>query len=165
MIPSEKWVGRFLEMAKLVASWSYDPSSKCGAVITRGKRIVSTGYNGFPAGTNDHAAVYANRDRKYLRVVHAEKNAILFAKQDLEGCTMYVTHFPCCQCAAFIIQSGINRVVALPQSGDFMTRWYDQIEESLNMFGEAEVKCYTYYPEVEKLTRFLLFDPKNIEDY
>lgn len=64
-----KWVKRFIELAYLVSSWSKDPSSKCGAVITKGKKIISVGFNGFPAGTIDAKNLYENREIKYLRVV------------------------------------------------------------------------------------------------
>lgn len=165
MIPSEKWAGRFMDMAKLVGSWSRDPSSKVGAVIAKDKRVISMGFNGFPAGTRDDDDLYENRERKYLRVVHAEKNAILFAKQDLKDCTIYATHFPCCQCAAFIIQSGITQVVTLPQPMEFVSRWYNHMYEALCMFGDANVACFTYTPDTGNITRFLLFNPENIEDY
>ena len=89
------WDQRFLEMARLAATWSKDPSSKVGAVITDGKRIVSLGFNGFPAGIDDDPSIYGHRERKYRRVLHAEQNAISFAKRDLTGCTIYITHPPC----------------------------------------------------------------------
>lgn len=165
MAMNSKWAGRFIDMAFLVASWSRDPSSQVGAVIIRGKRIVSLGFNGFPAGTDDSQNLYEDRDRKYLRVVHAEKNAILFAKQDLTGCTLYATHFPCCQCAAFIIQAGINCVVVPQQTVEFMGRWKYHIRESLNMFHEAKVKSFTYNKKEKTITNFLYFDPENIEEY
>ena len=82
------WDHRFLVMAQLVAGWSKDPSSKVGSVITDGKRIVSLGFNGFPAGTDDNPAIYDDRERKYRRVLHAEPNAMSFAKRDLNGCTI-----------------------------------------------------------------------------
>ena len=162
---NDKWVGRFIEMAFLVASWSRDPSSKVGSVIARNKRIVSLGFNGFPANTDDNPDLYSDRERKYLRVVHAEKNAILFARQDLEGCTLYATHFPCCQCAAFIIQSGIKCVIVPQQTVEFMGRWKIHIKESLSMFNEAKVKCLTYNTKSKTVSSFLYFDPENIEDY
>ncbi|MCP5006875.1 MAG: dCMP deaminase family protein [Planctomycetes bacterium] len=113
-----KWNKRFIEMAYLVASWSKDPSTQCGAVIIdTSNRIISTGYNGFPQGTSDDPALYGNRDEKLRRVIHAEKNAILFAKQDLTNCTLYVVPMPpCSQCAGMIIQSGISRVLTVKQT-------------------------------------------------
>ena len=100
----------------MVANWSKDPSTKCGAVITHpDHRVVSVGFNGFPKGTSDDIELYNNRDEKYRRVVHSEKNAILFAKGiDLNDCIMYIVPMPpCSQCAGMIIQSGIKRVVTI----------------------------------------------------
>src|SRR4051812_43949974 len=87
---NEKWDRRFLQMARLVASWSKDPSTKCGAVIVRpDKTVASVGFNGFPKGTNDDDELYADRETKYSRVVHAEQNALIFAREPLDGYTMY----------------------------------------------------------------------------
>jgi dCMP deaminase len=133
------WDLRFLAMAQLVAGWSKDPSSKVGAVITDGKRIVSIGFNGFPAGTDDDPSIYDDRERKYRRVLHAEQNAMSFAKRDLTGCTVYITHPPCARCAAQIVQEGIKRVVCPTPSADFLTRWKDDMTEALAMFNESSV--------------------------
>ena len=104
------WHKRFLTLAEHIAGWSKDPSTKVGAVIVdQQRRIVSTGYNGFPQGVVDNPQL--PRERKLMRTLHAEANAILFAKRDLSGCTIYVTHHPCAHCAAMIIQAGIKRVV------------------------------------------------------
>ena len=76
MTSTEKWDRRFMEMARLVASWSKDPSSKVGAVITRGKFVVSVGFNGFPQGVVDSEERLTNRELKYPMILHAEINAI-----------------------------------------------------------------------------------------
>lgn len=137
---SKKWDKRFLELAEHIASWSRDPSTQCGSVVVRGKFIVSVGFNGFPAGCKDDDDTYADRPRKYKRVLHAEMNALLSAKQDLTDCTIYVHPFtPCSQCAAAIIQSGIDRVVTKSPSAELVERWGDSITESLAMFREAGV--------------------------
>ena len=137
---SQKWDKRFLELAEHVASWSKDPSTKCGSLVVRGKFVVSLGYNGFPAGCKDSEEVYADRPRKYKRVLHAEQNALLSAKQDLTGCTIYVHPLtPCSQCSAAIIQSGITRVVTKEPSAELAERWGDSITESLQMFMEAGI--------------------------
>lgn len=106
---SEKWDRRFLGLAKdPYATWSKDPSTQVGAVITKGNHQVSQGYNGFPAGVNDDAERYADREFKYRAVIHAEENAIIWAGRDLTGCTIYVYPMPpCAGCAGKIIQSGI----------------------------------------------------------
>ena len=159
-----KWVSRFLGMAEHVSSWSKDPSTKVGAVIAKDKRIVSLGFNGFPENTNDSMDIYEDRERKYLRVLHAEANAILFSKVDLRDCQLYATHFPCCQCAALIIQSGINEVYAPIQSPEFMDRWYEQIKESLAMFTEANVLPFMFDAENGTYIRFRAYN-STIEEY
>jgi dCMP deaminase len=110
-----KWDLRFLEMARLVGSWSKDPSSKIGAVLVRPDRtLASIGFNGFPQGLSDAPELYQDRDYKIATVRHAEENAIGFAKdQSLAGHTIYVSGLPpCCNCASEIIQKKITRVVA-----------------------------------------------------
>ena len=108
-----KWDQRFLDLAKLVASWSNDPSTKVAAVITRGKRIVSMGFNGFPAGIKDDKRLQ-DREIKNSFILHAEDNALLFAKQDLTGCSIFTYPFmPCASCSSKIIQAGITRVISI----------------------------------------------------
>ena len=103
----DKWDRRFLELAKTVAGWSKDPSTKVGAVITIGNRIVSLGYNGFAAGVDDSVERYQDRDFKYAAVLHAEENAMLFARGDIRGCIIYTWPMPpCSRCAAKLIQAG-----------------------------------------------------------
>lgn len=137
-----EWDDRFLEMAELVAGWSKDPSTQVGSVIVNGNRVVSLGFNGFPRGTDDDSDLYLNRDRKYRRVLHGEKNAIMFAQRDLRGCTIYVTHAPCSQCVAMIIQSGITRIVCPNPwaDNDYMSRWRDDVLETEAMCREASIK-------------------------
>ena len=137
-----KWEERFMSMARLVATWSRDPSSKVGAVIVdRRKRIVSVGFNGFPAGVDD---TILDRNQRLRRTVHAEANCILFAQRDLAGCTIFTTHPPCSQCAALIVQSGISRVVSPIPTQDFALRWKDHCDEALAMFVEAGVQVMQF---------------------
>lgn len=108
-----------MDMARLVASWSKDPSSQVGAVITRGKFVISVGFNGFPQGIADTVERLQNRDIKYPTILHAEINAILSARQDIRGCSIYVTpYMPCPQCAAVVVQSGITRIVYTPSENE-----------------------------------------------
>jgi dCMP deaminase len=141
-----KWDARLLSLAEFVSTWSKDPSTQCGAVIVRPDRtIVSTGYNGFPKGCKDDDEIYANRDLKYSRVVHAEVNAVIHARESLEGYTLYSwppNYGPSCdRCTATIIQTGITQVVhALETSEDFASRWKESIERGLDMYEEAGVE-------------------------
>jgi dCMP deaminase len=129
-----------IDMAAHVAKLSKDPSTKVGAVIFDPKRrIVSAGYNGFARGVKDTPERLSNRDIKYRMVLHAEKNAILFATAPLDGCTIAVTHPCCAQCAAQVIQSGIKHVLWPRPTQDFMTRWCDDYELTMLQFSEAGV--------------------------
>jgi dCMP deaminase len=131
------WDARFLDMAALVATWSKDPSTKVGAVITRGKFVLSLGFNGHPAGIEDSSARLLDREQKYRTIIHAEMNAILSARQPLEGCTLYVVPFmPCSNCGAVIVQSGIKRVVTLENNNE---RWQESFDITRTIFAEAGV--------------------------
>lgn len=133
-----KWDIRMLELANFVAGWSKDPSTRVGAVIADAEyRIVSTGFNGFPRGVQDKVDVA--RETKLMRTIHAEDNAILFARRDLRGMRMFVSRPPCANCAAKIIQAGVGVVAySLPDPG-FLARWQEQIDEANAMFWEAGV--------------------------
>jgi dCMP deaminase len=131
-------------MAALVSSWSKDPSTKCGAVIVRpDKTIASVGFNGFPIGCDDSDELYADKDTKYSRVVHAEMNALLHAKESLHGYVMYTWppgYGPSCdRCSAHIIQAGISTVVHRLDTSDFASRWKEPALSGLQMYQEAGV--------------------------
>jgi len=135
---STKWDERFLELAKLVGSWSKDPSTQVGAVIVDdNKRIVSIGFNGFPQGVEDSEERLFDRDKKYDIIVHAEANALMFANKSVEECTLYIWPFqPCSRCAGLIIQSGIKRVVSVINSDE---RWKKNFILSRQLFNEAGI--------------------------
>jgi dCMP deaminase len=130
------WDGRMMGLAKHVAQWSKDPSTKVGCVITDEKhRVISVGFNGFPRGIPD--AGLQDREYKYARVVHAELNALMFARGSVEGCTMYVWPMPpCSRCAGPIIQAGITRVVS-PPPGE---RWQEACAVGEQMFRQAWIE-------------------------
>ena len=109
-----RWDRRFLGLARFIAVWSKDPSTKVGCVIVDNmKRVVSTGFNGFPSGVEDSIERLSDRSVKYKMVVHAERNAIIDAKRNLSGMTAYVWPImPCSECAAMIIQAGLSTVIA-----------------------------------------------------
>lgn len=131
----DKWDARFIALASLVASWSKDPSTQVGAVVVdQDKRIVSTGFNGFPQGVNDTPV---DREVKLLRTIHAEENALLFARRNVTGMTIYVTRPPCARCAAKLIQSGIGRVVYPLPPVDFIERWGVEMQQAQLMFHEC----------------------------
>lgn len=114
------WDDYFMGVAALSAQRSKDPNSQVGAcIVDPSQRIVGIGYNGFPRGCSDDDLPWAREaqdpyDTKYPYVCHAEVNAIMNKNVvSLEGCTLYVTLFPCNECAKLVLQSGIARVVYL----------------------------------------------------
>ena len=137
----DKWDQRFMDLATFIAGWSKDPSTQVGAVIANPhtKRVVSMGFNGFPAGVEDLEDRLENREVKYEMVVHAEQNALLFAGPAAEGCTLFVTPLPpCARCGVLIIQAGIARVVS-PEPDKSREPWKTQSQISEQMFSEAGV--------------------------
>lgn len=137
----KKWDQRFLNHTCEVASWSKDPSTKVGAVIVDNDlSIISEGFNGFARRVKDLPERYSNRDLKYTMIVHAEINAIIFARRDLRGCTLYTWPFmPCSSCAAIIINTGISRCVAPPVPDHLRDRWQENMEIARMQFEEAGV--------------------------
>lgn len=110
------WEEYFMGLAHLSGMRSKDPNTQVGAVIVDDhNRVVSIGYNGFPSGVSDEEFPWGKQggvvDTKYAYVVHAELNAILNSQRSVRGCTIYVSLFPCNECAKAIIQSGIRRIV------------------------------------------------------
>ena len=111
------WDEYFMGLAHLSSLRSKDPSTKVGAVIVdEDHKVVSIGYNGMPRGIEDNELPWGKGeglDSKYLYVCHAEFNAILNTRNGsaLKGCTLYVTLFPCNECAKAIIQVGIKEIV------------------------------------------------------
>ena len=112
------WDEYFMGVAALSAKRSKDPKTQVGAcIVNQDKRIIGIGYNGFPNGCSDILFPWsANKNlpeewTKYPYVVHAEANAILNCTSSMKGATLYVTRFPCNECAKLIIQAGIKKVV------------------------------------------------------
>lgn len=140
---SDKWHGRYLRLAREVATWSKDPSTKIGAVIIGNKgQIISQGFNGFPRGIADTPKRYDDRPTKYKYVVHAEANAIYNAIHNganTNGATIYVTGLPVChECAKAIIQTGITTVVMDTQPHE--TTWKESGELSIQIMQESGIE-------------------------
>ncbi len=121
-----KWDARFMEMARLVATWTscYTPGRAIGAVIVKDKRVMTTGYNGAPAGLptcrekgeclRRKLGVESGTRAEVCFAIHAEQNAIIQAARlgiSIDGSTLYCTHQPCSVCTRMIINAGIRRVV------------------------------------------------------
>ncbi len=111
------WDSYFMGVAMLAAMRSKDPNTQVGACITtRDNIIVGIGYNGMPRGCSDEEMPWEREadsmlDTKYPYVCHAELNAILNSNVSLNNCVLYVTLFPCNECAKAIIQSGIKKII------------------------------------------------------
>ncbi len=137
MIPT-KWETRFMDMARLVSTWSKDPSTKVGAVIVDDlNRVLSVGFNGLPHGMSDSLEILENREMKYACTIHAEENAMLFAQGSVKGATMFVYPVPPCgPCAAKVRQVGIKRIVCPVNTTDasFIDRWSESIKASRIIF-------------------------------
>lgn len=142
-----KWDDRFLRLAKFVSEWSLDPSTKVGSVIVDDKnRVLSVGFNGLPRGIEDSPERLNNREIKYKMVVHAERNALIFAERPLTDCTIYTWPFqPCTACSSMIIQAGITRIVSLTNETE---RWQDDFNLATEILNEAEVDLDLFDPEL-----------------
>ena len=105
------WDQYFLTLAEQVSRRSPDPNTKHGCVLVdAGKRVLSTGYNG-PVSGLPHELIQFDRPAKYDWFIHAEDNAVAFARCDLRGATAYVTGMPCAACFRRLLQVGITRIV------------------------------------------------------
>ncbi len=105
------WDHYFIGIAEAVAKRSHDGETQVGVVIVdENKRILATGYNGFPPGCDDRQLPNLRPD-KYPFIVHAEINAIAASRQDLRNSSLYCTYSPCRDCAKAIITAGIKNVV------------------------------------------------------
>ena len=131
----DKWDQRFVELSETIAHWSscFKPDRNVGAVIVKDKRIMTTGYNGAPAGIKScrdkgecmriNLGIPSGTRHELCYAIHAEQNAIIQAAKlgiAIDGCTLYCTHYPCSICAKMIVNAGIRRLVYIyPYPDDF----------------------------------------------
>jgi dCMP deaminase len=137
------WEESFMLIAIISSLRSKDPSKRVGACIVNSDNvIVGTGYNGLPRGFNDDEFPWEkSEDFKKNRnsfVAHSEGNAIDNSRGELKGCTMYVTLFPCNECAIRIVQNKIGKVVYLSDSN--MHNAYVEVAQEIFQKGGVEVK-------------------------
>lgn len=135
------WDEYFMGVAQLSAKRSKDPNTQVGAcIVNPDKRIVGIGYNGLPGHCHDDKYPWDREGElsqtKYAYICHAELNAILNSTQDLKGCTIYVTEFPCNECAKAIIQSGITEVKYLSNKYEYS----ESVKASLRMLTDNLIK-------------------------
>lgn len=146
------WDEYFFGIALLAAKRSKDPSTQVGAcIVDQNNIILGTGYNGFPNGCSDDEFPWdrEGENTKYPFVVHAELNAILNAKgRSLANAKLYVSLFPCNECAKAIIQSGIKEVIYLSD------KYADTpgVKASKLMLNAAGVKLTQYESAIKEIT-------------
>jgi len=154
----DKWDIRFMEMARVVSSWTscFAPGRAIGAVIVKDKRIMTTGYNGAPAGMKTcrekgeclrrKLGIESGTRAEVCYAAHAEQNAILQAAKlgiSIDGATLYCTHQPCSMCTRILINAGIRRVVYEQGYPD---------DFSLELFHESAARLERYDPETGETT-------------
>ena len=142
------WDEYFMGVAMLSGMRSKDPNSQVGAcIVSEDNKILSMGYNGFPKGCSDDEFPWAREgdplDTKYLYVTHSELNAILnYRGGSLEGAKLYVSLFPCNECAKAIIQSGIKAVIYR----DDLYKDTKEVKASKRMLKTAGIEIIQYQP-------------------
>ena len=144
---SDKWDQRMMELARLVATWSKDPSTKTGAVVatTETHQVLGLGYNGFPRGVQDREERYADRLVKYRMIVHCEANALMAASAHgylmVAGSSLYTTKHPCSECTKLLIQAAVGEVICPRRdpTNESDTRWLEDAQWSMQMLSEAGI--------------------------
>ena len=135
-----------LRLAHLISSRSIDPSTRHGAVIVDPQsRILSMGYNGAVQGF-PHDKIEWTRPEKYDYMIHAEANAILFAKQDLKGCCIYVTGPSCPGCFNLIAQAGMRRCVFGPRIARCITPRAEEVRKKIALEKNIEIVTFGSHP-------------------
>ncbi len=147
------WDEYFMAIALISAERSKDPNSQVGAcIVDNNNKIVSLGYNGAPIGYDDDKDMTWERegnflDTKYAYVCHSELNAILNSKIPVRDSRIYVTLFPCNECAKAIIQAGIKEVIYLSDK-------YDKTDSNIaakKMLDVCGIKYRKYIPSGKEL--------------
>ena len=151
----DKWDRRFMQMAWVISGWAscFQTDRKIGAVIVKDKRILTTGYNGAPAGIKTcvergeclrkKLGIASGTKHELCYAIHAEQNAMIQAAKlgvSIDGATLYCTHQPCVICAKMIVNSGIKRVVYEQGYPD---------EFSRQILAEGNVLLQQWSPEVD----------------
>ena len=148
-ILSNKWDKRYMELAKVISTWSKDPSKKIGAIAIGSKgQVLAQGFNGFPRGIDDADDRLNDRETKYKYVVHAEMNLIYnatFNGISLDGSSVYIYGLPLCsECAKGLIQVGVKRIVmnkdSLESADD---KWLESFELTMQLLNESGIHWKT----------------------
>lgn len=146
-----EWDEYFMKIAETVAVKSKDPSSKMGCVIVDpSMRVVSVGYNGMLQGADESKMTLSERPMKYYFAIHSEMNALIFARRDLTGCTVYNRVATCENCLKYCLQAGIKRFVY--KELRVHSHSTDPSKSMTNVeTDEAIIRLLSSVPEVETL--------------
>ena len=130
----------YMELATVISKLSKDPNTKVGAVIVKEGKILGIGYNGAPKLFPDEKVPQTHNNELFLDkntyMLHAEVNAILNSNGDLSNSTIFITHYPCYECAKILCQSGIEKVI-------YINEYKKEITDISNyIFKECGIKCY-----------------------
>ena len=144
------WDESYMQICRVIAKRSKDPSTQTGAcIVDENNIIISLGYNGFPRGCHDDNLPWGREgdfcNAKYAYVVHAEANAILNADKNTKGAKMYCGLFPCNECSKMIIQAGIKEVIYEDDKYHDQEIW----QASRKILDMAGIKYRLYEPENE----------------
>lgn len=160
------WDESFMLHAIVASGRSKDPNSQVGAcIVDKNNRILSLGYNGSPNEWDDNNFPW-DRDNedaktnKYPYVIHAEMNALLNYKgsnKDLEGATLYVTLFPCHECAKFLAQAGIKKII-------YLSNKYKDTDDN-KMSRICLNYCGIEYKQIDLSTEYILSLNSNNKEY
>jgi dCMP deaminase len=142
------WDDYFMNVAILSSHRSKDPDKQVGACIVNSeKKIVATGYNGFPTGCSDDAKddsgkKWWSKELKNKYVCHAEANAIMNTTTPIKGCILYCTLFPCNKCTQLLIQGGISEIKYM----DTKDQTIEPYKSSVEMLNVVGIKYDKYTP-------------------
>lgn len=149
---NRRWQNYFFKIAKVIASQSKDPNTQVGAVCVdpQSKRILNTGYNGFPSGVDESSKRW-ERPAKYDRVVHAEANCVAAAARfgvRLADTAIFITHPPCTDCTKLLISAGIRYIYYLELADDSDSgAWKEKLQIAESMCVEAHVARIAVNPK------------------
>jgi dCMP deaminase len=138
-----KWDLRFMKLAIEAASWSKDLRTKVGSAIVRNKSVISIGFNGLPVNCNDEIKERFEPPQKYMWTIHSEANSLIQAAklgQKTEGCVMYITLFPCANCAGLIVNAGIIKIICENKPNFNDERWGENWKIAETILNEGGVK-------------------------
>lgn len=151
------WQEYYIQMLEVVSLKSKDTTKTSAIIVGPNNEIRSTGYNGFPRGMNDNDKSKQIKPEKYYWFEHAERNAVYNAARigtSIDNCTMYVSHFPCVDCARGIVNSGIKRVIVSNKHLDAFAHkdnmYYEHKQKTIEMFRQCKISLIIHEDNPEE---------------